>query len=563
MVEARSSQIQYDRFGTAAENGDFQTIQSMLTGENPVPVDCLCRVVSIDLFEGECLAKTALVRTCQGGHFDIVQELLRAGADVNWKHERVTPLYAACEYGNSPEVVEALLAAGADVNATVHDYYCDYEYNPLMSVASSEGRINSRIEIARLLLAANCDINQETKDGHTALALACIRCHDKLVRWLLEHGARVTRKAWFKCFNYCTPYDDDANASTFIKTVSCLLKHGMDVNATDANGRTAIHWAAEKHNTNLVRLLMDHNADVSIQDGSGRTALMEACLQILRDNEIQIIRMLSDRMNTVDKKLIDLPDSFGYTALHFAARSNSWRVIHELLNWEPNLLCQTGDTSITALHSCVLYWWCKESIRLSNLRCMVEHANGYGLDGINIQDERGRTVLHLALEDVGSNKSVIDYLSTKVDVSIQDVEGNTPLHIAVKCDHAESTVQMMLRSPHGTEAANTRNALGWTPLHEAAFLSNANLVHAIGQIADVNIPCHGGKTALHYAVTKRATSCLEMLLMLNANVSVRDHDGNTALMLACNSCYDDDDENQAQLTMIFELYKRGVAYGEV
>jgi len=191
---------------------------------------------------------------------------------------------------------------------------------------------------------------------------------------------------------------------------------------------------------------------------------------------------------------------------------------------------------------------------------MVEHANGYGLDGIKTQDERGRTILHLALEDFGNNKSVIDCLSTKVDVSIQDVEGNTPLHIAVKCNHSETLVQMLLHSPHVSKVANTWNGLGWTPLHEAAFLSNANVVHTIGQVADVNIHCHDGKMTLHYAVTKRATSCMDMLLMFNANVSIQDNDGNTALMLACNSC--DDDENQSQLTIIFELYKCGVAYGE-
>jgi len=190
----------------------------------------------------------------------------------------------------------------------------------------------------------------------------------------------------------------------------------------------------------------------------------------------------------------------------------------------------------------------------------VEHEYGYGLNGINIQDNRGRTVLHLALE--AGIKSVIDYLSTIVDIRIQDVEGNAPLHIAAKCDDSDVLVQMLLRSRHATtEAANTRNGHGRTPLHEAVFLSKASLVQALSRIADVNIPCHAGKTALHYAVMKRAMTCLDHLLMLNANVSTRDNDGNTALMLACNSC--DDDENHLQLTMIFQLYKHGVAYGEV
>jgi len=112
---------------------------------------------------------------------------------------------------------------------------------------------------------------------------------------------------------------------------------------------------------------------------------------------------------------------------------------------------------------------------------MVEHANGYGLNGLNIQDKQGCTILHLALEDDSSSKFVIDYLSTKADVSIQDVEGNMLLHTAVKCSNSE-IVHMLLHSPHATEAANTSNGLGRTPLQEAVCLNYTNIVQAIGQL---------------------------------------------------------------------------------
>jgi len=191
---------------------------------------------------------------------------------------------------------------------------------------------------------------------------------------------------------------------------------------------------------------------------------------------------------------------------------------------------------------------------------MVEHANGYGLNGLNIQDKQGCTILHLALEDDSSSKFVIDYLSTKVDVSIQDIEGNMPLHITVNCNHSKTMVQMLLHSRYATEAANTRNGLGRMPLQEAVLLSNANLVQAIGETADMNICSHDGKTALHYAVTERLITCLELLLMFNTNVSVHDNCSNTALVLACNTS---DNEIHSQLTIIFLLYKHCIAYGEV
>jgi len=239
------------------------------------------------------------------------------------------------------------------------------------------------------------------------------------------------------------------------------------------------------------------------------------------DDQISIIRMLLERMNTVDKKLLDLSNVCGFTALHWAAERTSWRVLDELLNWGPNIFCQTSTELYTVLHQALNAK--EEPKRMSNLRCLVEHANGYGLDGINIPDKQGCTVLHLALKKnaTNSNSSIVDYLSTKVDVSIQDVKGNTPLHIAMNCDDSEVMIQMLLRSRHATEAVNTRNGHGRTPLHDAILLNNTNLVHAIGQIADVNIrSSHDGKIALHYAVMQKARHCLYLLLMLSANVSV-------------------------------------------
>jgi len=66
---------------------------------------------------------------------------------------------------------------------------------------------------------------------------------------------------------------------------------------------------------------------------------------------------------------------------------------------------------------------------------------------------------------------------------------------------------MLLHSHHVMEAVNTWNELGMTLLQEAVLLKKANLVQAIGQIADVNVhSSHDGKMALHYAATARATT---------------------------------------------------------
>jgi ankyrin repeat protein len=45
------------------------------------------------------------------------------------------------------------------------------------------------------------------------------------------------------------------------------------INAPDADGRTALHWAASSGALDIVRLLIDKDAEVNKQDASGWTAL--------------------------------------------------------------------------------------------------------------------------------------------------------------------------------------------------------------------------------------------------------------------------------------------------
>jgi len=321
---------EYDQFGRAAESGDLPMIQRMLTSENPIPVDCICHcVISATYDTDDYEYVTPILLACREGHLTIVQELLRAGADVNWKHvfyktppdddacqnggsldwvERVfsmkafrnstticmnTPLHKACFNARNPEVVEALLAAGADVNFTI----CK-GFTPLMSVATADAPITSQVKIARLLIAANCNVNQETQDGDMALVLACRHyCDsDDMICLLCEHDARITPKAVFACFHYLNDHGSFAR-------INGLLKHGMDVNMTDEKGRTLMNLATLRcKNLDLIHLLLDHNADLSIQDQYGWTALMNASINISRDDDIPVIRMLLERMNTVDQK---------------------------------------------------------------------------------------------------------------------------------------------------------------------------------------------------------------------------------------------------------------------
>ncbi|EFR01296.1 hypothetical protein MGYG_04301 [Nannizzia gypsea CBS 118893] len=74
--------------------------------------------------------------------------------------------------------------------------------------------------------------------------------------------------------------------------VRLLLRHGVDMNARDERGRTALHDTAETNDTEMMQLLLDYNADSNIVDKSGMMPIeiaaslgnIEAVEVLLRDN---------------------------------------------------------------------------------------------------------------------------------------------------------------------------------------------------------------------------------------------------------------------------------------
>jgi len=96
-----------------------------------------------------------------------------------------------------------------------------------------------------------------------------------------------------------------------LTTLNELLHSGTDVNAVDADQRTALHWAALSGQTDVATQLLAAGADVNRVDRIGRTALHYAA----QTNNTTLLAELLARGAQVK-----LSDFGGETALHTAAR---------------------------------------------------------------------------------------------------------------------------------------------------------------------------------------------------------------------------------------------------
>ena len=93
--------------------------------------------------------------------------------------------------------------------------------------------------------------------------------------------------------------------------VATFLAKGAEVNATDLDGRTALHWAAQRGDAKVVDLLLAAGADAQARDALGRTPLHYAAV----GNNTAVLKALLERGADVGAV-----DTNGDTPLHMAAR---------------------------------------------------------------------------------------------------------------------------------------------------------------------------------------------------------------------------------------------------
>ena len=203
------------------------------------------------------LEYTALAHAANMGHIEIVEMLLKAGADVNAKtkyHGR-TPLVLAA-LNDHLDVVKILLNSGADVNHIGTD-----GVNALIFAVDGDN-----LQITGALLDAGADVNRRVfEDTTTPLLRAVRKSNTEMVKLLIKAGADVNARDTTNVSP--TPGKTTemtplilASSKGQIEIVKALIEAGADVNAKNARGDTALSIAIGKGNKEIAELLLQKGA---------------------------------------------------------------------------------------------------------------------------------------------------------------------------------------------------------------------------------------------------------------------------------------------------------------
>ena len=142
---------------------------------------------------------------------------------------------------------------------------------------------------------------------------------------------------------------------------------------------------------------------------------------------------------------------------------------------------------------------------------------------VNAEDNNSKTPLHMASQ-WGHEKVVQMLLDKGADVDAPNDNGWTPLHFASRNGH-EQVVRVLLDK--GADV-NAKNNDGWTPLHSASENGHEKVVRMLlnnDPKADANAKNNDGKTPRDLAESKGHKDVVRMLLGKSADVNAKDNDG--------------------------------------
>ncbi|KAH6723555.1 ankyrin repeat-containing domain protein [Leptodontidium sp. MPI-SDFR-AT-0119] len=213
-------------------------------------------------------------------------------------------------------------------------------------------------EVERLLSEdSSTRVAARDRMGSTPLEISIQKGHDDIFKLLLRYGADVSGESLYKF----------AREGQF-ECVETLLRHGVDINASNDFGKTALHGAASNGHESLLRFLIEKGADCQAGDSFNLTPLHCAALKGHVGVAIHLL---------ASGAYVDSSARYYGTALHISAKGGHVTVASLLL--EGGADANSMDGSMTPLHY-ASQRRCPEMIRMllkANAHVNAKASGGY------------------------------------------------------------------------------------------------------------------------------------------------------------------------------------------
>lgn len=333
--------------------------------------------------------------------------------------------------GDAP-CVKKILELGAKATEDIVEFGSHKKIRPLQ-FALNDGALffakNSlgSFAVIKVLAEAGADLNEKNSEGMTVLQQAI---------------------------------QNDSILSKHPTVAGYILQSGrIQIDSKDLRGRTALHIALEKKQSDLAKLLVKFGSSVDQKNGQGLTPLL-----IALQNGLEAFA--SSIVNTV--KSVEDIDGEQNLALHLAISQK----------FESLALALLERTSL-----------------------------------VNAKNKVQETPFYLAVE-TNSLALVQALLHKKADADLATFSG-APIHVAIQ----NQVPDIILAVIKATKNLDVKNSLTQTPLVLATMLGTAEQVSWLLERASVDLADGKGMTALHLASQLDALDKIQLLIAAHANVN--------------------------------------------
>lgn len=305
-----------------------------------------------------------------------------------------------------------------------------------------------------------------------------------------------------------------------------LLQEGAEANIPNSDGSKPIHIAARYFRKNIVELLLKIGISVNTRDTNHSTPLHYAAdthniSSAGRQSCEEIIRFLVNHyadINAVNRG--------GFTPVHLAASTSDYRNIVELfIELGSNLECDV-NTGWTVLHHACAKGWSGIVYTLLQGRFEID---------LNRRTSDGYTPLLLAAKSFHED-IVHRLIESGAEIKVCDAHGNTLLHYFCQIGWLE-----LLKLLVNNECdLNAKNIYGRTPMMEAAWgymfdsssVAVESVEYLIGCEADLNVRDEDGNTLLHLVCRRDWPEVVDTLLNKGCDIHAKNYCGYTPFLMA-------------------------------
>ncbi|CBN79454.2 ankyrin repeat protein (Partial), partial [Ectocarpus siliculosus] len=448
---------------------------------------------------------SALHLALRAGQDALAQELLRLGAPTKAKDNNGdTPLHLAAASGLG-DVVSLLLRDGAEVDVL------DNKGRTSIHLSAERGSPST----VQALLAAGGDPSLRYGKGKafSALGLAARGGHVEVMQALIRHGVDVNAPD----SNGCTALHSAAIGDA-VGAIDVLIEAGASIDAQggeDGEMYTPLHVASEKGSSEAALSLVKHGADVHRSGRMsrwGRSCGNALILAAGRGHTMIVTSLLAAGVN------VNLRPAYSDKSALDAAFQGGHADIVTTLIQHGAFVDATDSRGCTALFK----------VSHDTNAALIDKLVAAGASVNGMADHHGKTPLHHAcMNDCPG--AVVSMLRYGALIDVKDNCGDTPLHAASSAGCSEGIRALV---EYGADI-KALNAKGRTPLAlTAEFGCEDATVVLLDAGADVNAPADhtDGSAALSLAtLSEYVDDTMKILIQHGADVNARNTDGFTAL----------------------------------